>query len=156
MEKDHLILESYRIYNESKERFTDRSFITNKFYLVLEIVLLVGAGLFATSFPNTLLVAILSAAGTIVAALWWFNQDSYQYLIKIKYKAVLEKLEEQLPVAPTKMEYDATQEDAKKNKIFVFTNAHKFLAFVVLLTFLSMFVLNLAPLLSTILTTEGV
>ena len=32
-----LIIEQYRIYSDAKERFIDRQFTTNKFYLVLKV-----------------------------------------------------------------------------------------------------------------------
>lgn len=154
MDKEQILLESYRIYNESKENFIDRSFSTNKFYLVIEIILLAAVAFSATMLENHLVVAVLSGLGVLIASLWWFNHDSYEYLIKIKYKHVLEKIEELLPVAPTTMEYKAAQEDAKKRKVFVFSNAHKVLSFLVLLIFLSFFVTAVAPYIAAIFTTE--
>lgn len=145
MEKEYTVLENYRIYTKSKENFIDRSFATNKFYLVLEVVLLIMAAHFATQNGEAILTIVASGFGLLIAAMWWFNQDSYDYLIKIKYKSVLEKLEEQMGVAPTTMEYIAAQEDAKKRKVFVFNNAHKALSLLVFLAFLTIFLYNLVP-----------
>lgn len=145
MEKDQLVLECYRIYNESKERFIDRAFATNKFYLVLEVVLFVIVVILAASQLNTIFVIVASGFGVLVSFLWWFNQDSYQYLIKVKYRDVIEKMENDLPYAPSTMEFKAVQNDIRRKKAFVFNDAHKLLAFVVMLTFFSFFMFYLVP-----------
>ena len=147
MEKDQLLLECYRIYTDSKERFIDRSFATNKFYLVIEVILLTITATLMTAYNNTLIILLLSALGFFIGFLWWFNQDAYEQLIKTKYKDVLEVIEKDLPVAPTTMEYQASQKDAKERKAFVFQSAYKVLAFLVILAFLSFFVLNIMPIL---------
>ena len=38
MDDRAIILEEYRIYTDTKERFIDRQFRTNNFYLVLNLV----------------------------------------------------------------------------------------------------------------------
>ena len=40
MDNQHLILEQYRIYTEQKEQFISRNFTTNRFYIILNITLL--------------------------------------------------------------------------------------------------------------------
>ena len=40
-DEKYLILEQYRIYSDAKEKFTDRQFFTNKFYLVLNLILFI-------------------------------------------------------------------------------------------------------------------
>lgn len=145
MEREYLLLENYRIFTDSKERFIDRSFASNKFYLVLDTVLLIIAAAGLSPDAPMLLTAIVSALGMLIAMMWWFNQDSYDYLIKIKYQKVLEHLEEQMGVETTKLEARAQREDAKKRKLFVFCNTHKSLSLLVFVVFLSIFLTVLSP-----------
>ena len=39
-DEKYLILEQYRIYSESKDRFIERQFSTNRFYLILNTLFL--------------------------------------------------------------------------------------------------------------------
>ena len=156
MEKEHLLLETYRIYMDSKERFISRSFSTNKFYLVLNIVILALVIFCDTKCHNTLFLVIFSGLGMLVSLLWWFNQDSYDYLIKVKYRDVIEKMEEHLPFAPCTEEFKAAREEAKKKKVFVFSYAHKLFAFIMTLLYMSFFVINIGPYISAIFGVEVV
>ena len=149
MDKDEQLLECYKLYIESKERFTDRSFRTNKFYLVLIIILMSAVAYYSNGTTSSAFIAVLSGLGFAISALWWFNQDSYQYLIKVKYKNVIEEMEKQLPFAACTEEFKAAQEKAKKNNLFVFNNAHKTFAFLVLLIFLAFFIMNFTPIIAT-------
>lgn len=149
MEKEYILLETYRIYQESKEKFIDRSFKTNKFYLVIEAILLIFC---ATTYdiPGLPLVtAICSLLGLLIAFMWWFNQDSYQFLIKIKYQDVIDKMEAQLPFGPFTEELKATMEKTKTRKIIVFNNVQKTLAFLILLVFVAFFMTSVLPLIKT-------
>ena len=40
MDEKHLILEQYRIYNEIKESFINRSFAVNRFFMILSAIFL--------------------------------------------------------------------------------------------------------------------
>lgn len=40
MDEKHLILEQYRIYNEMKESFINRSFMINRFFMIFSAVFL--------------------------------------------------------------------------------------------------------------------
>src|SRR5574344_727018 len=147
-DQNYIVLEQYRLYTEQKERFIDRSFKTNKFYLIcvlsLFLVMLLTKGLsFAFGISSVL---IFSAAGVAVCFLWWINMDSYNFLIKVKLSDVIEKLEKKLPVHPYCDEYTAIQEVKKKKRMFVFTGMQKTLAVFALLTFFVLFINELVPL----------
>lgn len=152
MDKDQLTLECYKVFADSKERFIDRSFNTNKFYLATEIALLLAIEFWSIPHMNPATTAILAIVGMFVSALWWFNHDSYEYLIRIKYKDVLEKLEAEMGVAPFTMESKAHEENEKKKKAFVFSNAHKFISLFVFLAFLIFFISALTPAFIKVLT----
>lgn len=133
-EKDekYLILEQYRIYSEAKEKFIDRQFATNRFYLVLNILILVTAYVLSTFMPQQPPVIILCVVGCSSALMWWMNIDSYQTLIKVKYANVLEYLETKLPEQPYHKEYVDHSELKKSKNIVVFGDFQKILALMII------------------------
>ena len=40
-DEKYLILEKYRIYSDAKEKFVERQFVTNRFYMVLNLAVLI-------------------------------------------------------------------------------------------------------------------
>lgn len=146
-----VILEQYKLYTEQKEKFVERSFRTNKFYLILVLVLFLTMLLTKNlSFAfNISSILIFSAAGIAVCALWWINMDSYNFLIKVKLSKVIEEIEKELPVQPYRREFSAIQ-DLKRKKRFVFSGMQKTLAVFVLLVFFVLFVNSLVPVICSI------
>lgn len=57
MDEKHLILEQYRIYNEMKESFINRSFMINRFFMIFSAVFL-----FSLIFAKCNALAVFSAA----------------------------------------------------------------------------------------------
>jgi len=154
VDKNEEILKLYEIYNNSKEKFIDRSFATNKFYLVVEIVLLTII-LITNGAPYSGLNVIIPLIGVIVAVMWWLNQDSYGFMIKIKYQSVLEPLEKNFAISPATEESQAIREAAKARKGFVFNNAHKLLAVVTLFIFFALFLAAFVPFMAILLATAA-
>ena len=100
MDREELIFQEYKLYAEQKENFIDRNFRTNRFYMVSFVTII-----FALIFTNNIVfmekltaTLLFSLIGIFVCALWWMNVDSYNTLIKVKFRNVLEALEEKLPV----------------------------------------------------------
>ena len=131
MEYQEILAKQYVAFIESKDRFVDRTFLVNRFYLVLQLVI---AALLSVAMeyqkdavcPATI---VFSFAGMAVSFLWMLNQDSYLYLIKVKLADVLEKLEAHLPSQPHILEYEGIKERSKKMRV-VFPEAQKGIAFV--------------------------
>ena len=123
----YLILEQYRIYSDAKERFIDRQFTTNRYYLVLNLIILGLTYFLSTLTPQHLPIIILSAIGFGATLMWWMNIDSYQTLIKVKYAKVLEYLETKLPEQPYHKEFMDYMEMKKKNNLIVFGDFQKYL-----------------------------
>ena len=138
-----LILEQYRIYSDAKERFIDKQFTTNKFYLVLNLIFLLTMVFLTSFFPQNLPVIVLSIIGMAVTFMWWMNIDSYQMLIKVKYAKVLEYLETKLPEQPYHKEFVDYSEMKKQKNIFVFGDFQKTLTFAIMLVYISMCVYTL-------------
>jgi len=126
-DEKYLILEQYRIYSDAKERFIERQFTTNRFYLVLNLIILIATYVLSTLTPQYQPVIVLSIIGFAVTIMWWMNIDSYQMLIKVKYAKVLEYLETKLPEQPYHKEFVDYMEMKKKNNLIVFGDFQKYL-----------------------------
>lgn len=137
MDEKHLILEQYRIYNEMKESFINRSFMINRFYMIFTAIFLFGlifAKMFAPSQYSLLLG--LDVFGIAVCIMWISNQDAYASIIKIKYNSVIEKLEEDLPKAPNKDEYQELTNKRSHKKVILVKDIQKWFAIILMLVFL--------------------
>ena len=130
-DEKYLILEQYRIYSEAKEKFIDRHFATNKFYLVLNIIILIATYVLCTLTPQYQLVIVMSVIGLAITLMWWMNIDSYQLLIKVKYAKVLEFLETRLPEQPYHKEFVDYTQMKKNNNLIVFGDFQKWLTIII-------------------------
>lgn len=153
MEKEEkfLIIEQYRVYSEAKESFIGRNFQTNRFYLVLSLVLFLLLYIFYALTPSVAPIVVGSIIGMAVCVMWWLNLDSYQFLIKIKYAKVLEEMEKFLPFSPYKREYEAFQESKKDKKAIVFSDFQKFLAIILFCIYLIIFSNGISSLLMNLI-----
>lgn len=147
MDRDELILNTYKSYCAQKENFIDRNFRTNKFYMAAIFVILIsliytGNIVFLNKISATLVFALL---GVSISALWWMNVDSYNTLIKIKYANVIEKIEERFPVKPFTDEYQGIDEYRGK-KVFMFSDIQKLVAAISALFFFALCVSEISPL----------
>ncbi len=142
MNIDEITLQQYQMYSEQKDKFIDRSFTTNKFYLLLILAIILTMLLtkdysFIYGLTSTL---IFSAIGMGVCLLWWINIDSYNFLIKIKLSKVLEQLEKRLPAQPYGLEFSAINDYKKNKREFLFADIQKGLSIAILLLFLVLFI----------------
>lgn len=138
MNTEEMIFQQYKLYTEQKEKFVDRSFQTNKFYLVLILALIVT--MFLTKDYSFIFglssILIFSAAGLAICVLWWMNVDAYNFLLKVKFSRVIEELEKKLPVKPYTEEFAAIMDLRKSKREFLFADIQKGLATLTLLVFL--------------------
>ena len=146
MDREELIFNEYKSYCEQKEKFIDRNFRTNKFYMTAVFVLIfamiyTGNVVFLNKISATLVFALF---GISVSALWFMNVDSYNTLIKIKFANVIEKIEEKLPVKPFTEEYKGIEEFRDK-KVFMFSDIQKLIAVIGALFFFAVFVSEASP-----------
>ena len=123
MTEQELIFQQYRLYSEQKESFISRSFLINRFYLCISIILLIVTQLtekciFAYNIPLSVLISIIGMGATM---LWWANMDAYNMLIKVKFSKVLEEIEKKLPVQPYGDEYKGIKEFRENKKMFLFS-----------------------------------
>lgn len=148
MNSEEIMFQQYKLYTEQKERFVDRSFQTNKFYLllVLAIVLTMFLTKSLTFVYGLSSVLIFSAAGIAICILWWINMDAYNFLIKVKLGKVIEEIEKHLPTQPYTQEFVAIKDLRKNKRMFLFADMQKTLAVFALLLFFVLFVNELVPL----------
>ena len=145
MDEKQLILEQYRIYNDMKERFIERSFAVNRFLMVFAAIfmfILIFTKMFAPAAYSLLLA--LELFGIAVCIMWISNQDAYSTIIKIKYNSVIEKLEEDLPKAPNKDEYKELTDKRSKKRIILVKDIQKWFAVLLMLIFLGNFLIDSA------------
>lgn len=137
MDEKYLILEQYRIYNEMKESFINRSFATNKFFMIFSAIFLFAL-IFAKIFLSAqyFLLLGLDVFGIATCIMWISNQDAYSTIIKIKYNAVIERLEENLPKAPNKEEYKELKNKRSHRKVVLVKDIQKWFAIILMLIFL--------------------
>ena len=138
-DEKYLILEQYRIYSDAKEKFIERQFSTNRFYLVLNMIVLIAAYVLSTLTPQYTPVIVLSVIGFAITMMWWMNIDSYQMLIKVKYAKVLEYLETKLPEQPYHKEFVDYMDMKKKNNLIVFGDFQKYLTLAIALVYIVVF-----------------
>lgn len=143
MDDKELILGQYQAYSAAKEKYIDRHFQTNRFYMMVSFGLLFVSYLLETFTPAFEPVLLVSGFGVVVSVLWWLNIDSYQFWIKIKYSKVLEYLETKLPEMPYNREFEEFQEAKRRKKAAVFTDFQKGLTIILFLSFFLTFVFNL-------------
>ena len=155
-----LIFQEYKLYTEQKDRFTERTFLINRFYMVLLLAMIAVIFLLKDIFiaDTFSILVIFALAGMVISILWWINIDTYNVLIKTKLSKVIEEIEKMLPVQPFKMEYSAVQEYKKdKNEFiyelcnellldkneFMFTDVQKVFASFIFLVYLIMFIVGI-------------
>ena len=145
MDKE-LLFQQYKLYCEMKEGFVNRNFATNKFYLSIIIILFVI--IFFTrdvSFPYAISANLIMAAiGMAVSFFWWSNADSYNIMIRVKLKHVIDEMEKQLPMPAHLLEMKNYANYKKQNKLIVFSDMQKGCAIVMMLLFFVIFLFEVA------------
>lgn len=147
MDEIQIKLEQYKMYLQSKERFIDRSFGVNKFFLILNVVLLVLMIVFNdfTYSSNMTAGLVFSAVGAVSTLLYLGNIDAYSVLIKVKHKNVIDELEKQFPLQMHAMEKQGIDEWKEHTKSFFFSDLQKIMAYLFLLIYVVIFLKEVVP-----------
>ncbi len=137
MDEKHLILEQYRLYNEMKESFINRTFAINRFFMIFSAILLFMLIFAKMILPTEYFLLLgIDIFGIASCIMWISNQDAYTTIIKIKYNSVIEKLEEDLPKAPNKDEYKKLTDQRSKKRVILVKDIQKWFAIILMLVFL--------------------
>lgn len=141
MNTEEILFQQYKMYAEHKEKFVDRSFNTNKFYLLLILAIILTMYLtkdcsFVYGLSSML---VFSGIGMAICVMWWINVDSYNLLIKVKLAKVLEDIEKRLPVQLYCQEFAAIKDYKKNKKEFLFADIQKAITVALFLLFFFLF-----------------
>ena len=145
MEEKQEIMELYKEFTYTKENFVNRSFAVNKFYIVIITILLISLGVIKEFFvkDGSLTAIAVGLSGFACSLLLWSNQDAYSYLLKIKFSAVIDKMEEKFCFQPCIEELKAIRQNAKDRKTYVFADVQKLFAVITMMIFLAAAVYDL-------------
>ncbi len=137
----------YREYNNSMEKFKAHNFASNRFYIiVLMLVLLIILLAKQIFISGSLLFTFgFSFIGLCTSIMWVITQDSYSHLISIKTGKVLEEIEKELPVKPYTLEHEEIRRYKSGKKFFSFDNMQNFLALAMALIFTILFFSEIVP-----------
>ncbi len=141
-----MLFNQYKLYYEMKERFVDRNFTTNKFYLCTVILIFVVM-FFTKDIQFDYRISanlIMSIIGMAVSFFWWSNADAYNIMIKVKLKNVMDEMEKQLPYAIHLIEMKGFSQYKKENKVVVFSDMQKGVAICTCLLFFIIFLIKMA------------
>ena len=109
------LLEQYKLYVQSAENISSNRIATGRYLLTLNAALLALYGLQQPDLNSGYLVLAIPAAGMFVSVLWHMLIKSYSNLNRIKFE-IIHKLEERLPAALFKTEWDMAKRNGKPYK----------------------------------------
>ncbi len=121
--KEHLF-EQYKLYVESIEKTSDRRQHANNYFITINTALisLIGLSFQIKVFENLAFVkSILALVGVIVCIVFWYLIRSYKQLNTGKFD-VVHKIEEYLPLALYKYEWEVLGKGEDNKKYYPFSH----------------------------------
>lgn len=126
------LLEQYRLFVETSERVVARRQTANTFFLSINSLLLVAVGILLREATGVVVVALgsgLVAAGIVACVAWRRMVTSFRQLNAAKFD-IIHLLEEHLPAAMFKAEWDALGSGKKKSRYRPFTGTEAWMPWV--------------------------
>ena len=108
------LLEQYKLYVQSAENVSTRRVASNRFMLTINAALVALYGLQSANFGQGYWTLLIPVIGVPVSVLWYLIIKSHADLNSIKFK-VIHKLEEHLPAAVYKYEWQLAGEGKGKS-----------------------------------------
>ncbi len=121
--KEHLF-EQYKIYIESIEKISDRRQHANNYFITINTALISLIGLsFQIKFFENLagIKLVLAFVGIVVCVIFWYLIRSYKQLNTGKFD-VVHKIEEHLPLALHKYEWEVLGKGEDNKKYYPFSH----------------------------------
>lgn len=133
-------IEQYKLYLNLKKKFTERTFLTNRFFLILLIALVIAMAAVNNAYLGYFITfrETLSIIGMCICVLWWSNVDAYNFLIRIRYSNI-DEIEKELPFPLHKMEKDKINELMSQKKAFMFADVQKLISVLFFIIFMFVF-----------------
>lgn len=110
------LLAQYKLYVESADKISSRRESANHFYLTLNLGLFAISGYLSFLDKNNLVFMIIPLVGIVISFYWIKTIKSYRNLNTEKFK-VIHKLEDYLPAALFKHEWQVLEEGKTKSYI---------------------------------------
>jgi len=129
--KNHLF-EQYKLYVESIEKTSDRRQHANNYFITINTALisLMGLSFQIKIFENVAWIKfVLALVGIIICFIFWYLIRSYRQLNTGKF-LVIHKIEENLPLALYKYEWEILGEGKDKNKYYPFSHIEQIIPWV--------------------------
>ena len=108
------LLDQYKLYVQSAENVSARRVASNHYLLTLNAALVALYGLQSANFGQGYWTLLVPLIGIPVSLLWYLNIKSHVDLNRVKFD-VIHKLEEHLPAAIYKYEWQLAQEGKGKS-----------------------------------------
>lgn len=121
--KEHLF-EQYKLYVDSIEKTSDRRQHANNYFITINTALisLIGLSFQIKIFENLAFIkSILALVGIIVCIVFWYLIRSYKQLNTGKFD-VIHKIEEHLPLALYKYEWEVLGKGEDNKKYYPFSH----------------------------------
>ena len=121
--KEHLF-EQYKLYVESIEKTSDRRQHANNYFITINTALisLIGLSFQIKIFENLAFIkSILALVGIVVCIVFWYLIRSYKQLNTGKFD-VVHKIEEHLPLALYKYEWEVLGKGEDNKKYYPFSH----------------------------------
>lgn len=133
------ILEQYKLYVEFADRISQRRADANTFFLTINTLIVTGLGLLNNSVGRySIVIAIL---GSVLSITWYFILKSYRMLNSGKFK-VIHEIEEQLPMALYKHEWEILGGGKDKTKYWPISHIEKIVPLVFVLAYITLAVIT--------------
>lgn len=126
---DQAVLSIYQLYVEMADRVSERRQSANSFYLSINTVFLGAFAVFGGSKLGPLELLIVSIAGIALCFMWRQNIHSYRDLNSGKF-AVINAIEELLPIAPYETEWEILGRGTRRAKYRPFHEVERVVPYV--------------------------
>ena len=108
------LLEQYKLYVQSAENVSARRVASNRYLLTLNVALGALYGIQSASFGQSYWSLLIPVIGIPVSILWYLIIKSHADLNRIKFSEVIHRLEEHLPAAVYKYEWQLAEQGKGK------------------------------------------
>lgn len=129
-ETDHrALIDIYKLSVEMADRISQRRQQANTFYLSINTALITAALYIGSQQGSSFSIYVISTIGIAIAAIWWRNITSYRLLNGSKF-AVIQQIEQALPIAPYRTEWDILGRETKANHYREFYEVERLVPYV--------------------------
>ena len=146
MNENNALLEQYKLYIEMADRISSRRALTNKFFISLLTgliaILSLSTGKDFFSNYQIFVFFLVSFLGIALNFVWYINIRSYRQLNTGKFQ-VIQDMEQQLPYASYKKEWEILGEGKESKKYLQMTRVEQYIPFILVFPYLLLLIYSL-------------